>query len=131
MSERTCGGAHSVVRLCVLLLSGLSCTAQLALADSPILPAAAQVAGQWRAEGSSGTGCSFQLLEHDRAVLDPQQCLAPILGFTATSWIVQPDAILIGAEGAGVPMLFSRVNATRYRAHTRTGDALWIERPDQ
>ena len=112
----------------MLLAIGASSVAMAALADSQRLPSASEAAGHWQAKSEAGASCPFQLQEKDRAVLDPQHCLTPILGFVATSWLVQPDGIVIAGEGLAMPMLFSRRDGGRYSARGKAGDALWIER---
>jgi len=112
----------------MLLAFGAGGVAMMALGDSQKLPSASELAGHWQAKSEAGTSCSFQLQEKDRAVLDPQHCLTPILGFVATSWLVQPDGIVIAGEGLAMPLLFSRRDADRYSARGKAGISLWIGR---
>jgi hypothetical protein len=114
----------------MLLALGLGSLAREALGESQKLPDASQVAGHWqiRSDDPAGTSCAFELQEEDRAVLDPQHCLKPILGFVATSWLVQPDGIVVAGKDLAMPTLFSRRDAGRYSARGRAGGTLWIER---
>lgn len=109
----------------MLLALGVS---GVAFADSQKLPGTAEVAGRWEIKSEAGASCSFQLQEKNRAVLDPRHCLTSILGVVATSWLVQPDGIVIVGEGLAKPMLFSRRDAGRYSARNKAGGTLWIER---
>jgi hypothetical protein len=112
----------------MLLAIGASSVAMATLADSQRLASASEAAGHWQAKSEAGASCPFQLQEKDRAVLDPQHCLTPILGFAATSWLVQPDGIVVAGKGLAMPMLFSRGDRGRYTARSNTGGRLWIER---
>lgn len=75
-----------------------------------------------------GDSCTFALRADDAQVHDRQQCLTPLLGFVATRWAVQPDAILLAGEGLRLPMLFSRQAGGRFEGRTAAGATLWIER---
>jgi hypothetical protein len=99
-------------------------------AESLILPSVAQIAGPWQIESEQlpTAHCVFRLRQNDRGVLDPDHCLASILGFVATTWSVQPDGILLAGEAAAMPMLFSRRDAVRYSARNKAGTALWLRR---
>lgn len=81
-----------------------------------------------RGQTPPGDSCTFALRADDARVDDRQHCLMPLLGFVATSWSVQPDAILLAGEGLRLPMLFSRQAGGRFEGRTAVGATLWIER---